>query len=436
MSGLRDRIQRLKGASSANAEPKTVAAEEREEALPSYSRVIDTDEGRFIMRERKFPYRYEHGLYRLGELDGMHTRLTRISKRFEALRSVESHHDLLFFDTETSGLGVGAGNVPFMLGVGFFTDDEFIVQQLFVRNPGEEYAMLSYFATLSARFTHLVTYNGRSFDWPVVQNRYVINRLPFDHARLEQLDLLYISRNLWKHSLESCRLSKVEEERLGITRHDDVPGSLAPMLYFQYLADKKIEPMEGVFQHNELDVLTLSTLTAHLGAILSGSIDWSRLVNEDLFRIGVWLTESDLVELGERAFQELLSRPAEEIVKYYAPLAMVYKKQRRYEEAVGLWEQAVAYSAAAGAVRGATLQSMQPLIELAMYHEHHSKEFSEALRYTEAAMDRLDRRLSLHKGTAKDRELKGELAHRRSRLLSKLNRRDPQEDDRQLSIPL
>src|SRR5690606_2166830 len=186
--------------------------------------------------------------------------------------------------------------------IGFFTDDEFVVQQLFVRNPGEEYAMLAYFAELASEYTHIVTYNGRSFDWPILQNRFVLNRIPFDGSELEQLDLLYISRNLWKHSLESCRLSKVEEERLGIRRVDDVSGALAPMIYFQYLADGNIEPLEGVFFHNELDVLTLATLASHLGAILNGDADWQRLEAEDLYRIGVWLTDSELPMLADEAF--------------------------------------------------------------------------------------------------------------------------------------
>ncbi len=437
MSGLRDRIQRLKGAGAAAGVPTAdapVAHEPPVEALPSYSHVVDTDEGRFIMRERRYPSSHTHGLYPLGELKGMHNRLTRVSKRFEALRSVASHEDLLFFDTETTGLGSGTGNVPFMLGLGFYEAEEFVVQQLFVRDPSEEYAMLHYLAQVCARYTHLVTYNGRSFDWPIVQNRFVLNRLPFDSGGLEQLDLLYISRNLWKHSLESCRLSKVEEERLGIVRHEDVPGAMAPMLYFQYLADRKIEPMEGVFEHNELDVLTLATLTTHMGFILSGDIDWSKLVDEDLFRIGLWLMNAELQSIGQEAIRELLRRPVQRIAKYYAPLGMLYKKQRTYEQAVSLWELAITYSSG-NKLQMAALQAIQPLVELAIYHEHTSRQLAEALRYTEEALARVDRRLALQSGTNKDRTLKQELKHRRNRLLGKLGHA-VQEDDGQLSLPL
>src|SRR5690606_25250317 len=125
----------------------------------------------------------------------------------------------------------------------------FVVQQLFVRDPGEEWAMLHYFKQLAANFSHLVTYNGKSFDWPLLANRYVLNRMAEGPAELEHLDLLYIARSLWKNSLDSCRLSRVEEARLGIMREGDVPGSLVPTLYFQYLTDGDFTPLEGVFRH-------------------------------------------------------------------------------------------------------------------------------------------------------------------------------------------
>ena len=420
MTGLRDRIQRLKGKSA--TEPELRQQEASVDAtLPSDSRFVDTEDGRFMMRERKYAYSHEHGLYALGDLARQHDRLTRVSKRFTGMKPVASHRELLFFDTETTGLGIGAGNVPFMLGIGFFTDDAFVVQQLFVRNPGEEAAMLAYFAELSSRFTHLVTYNGRSFDWPIVLNRFVINRIPFDGSALEQLDLLYISRNLWKHSLESCRLAKVEEERLGIHRVDDVSGALAPMIYFQYLADGNFEPLEGVFLHNEWDVLTLATLASHLGAILSGNVDYPRLATEDLFRIGVWLTDSDLHELAEHVFEALLARPEEVTLPYYGALAAIYKKQRRYEQAVSLWEKA-AQTAGTHTVRGISQSALQPLIELAVYHEHHSKQMDRALAYTEEALDRLTRRLALHLASEKERAAKQELEHRRARLHAKLSK--------------
>lgn len=391
-------------------------------ALPSFSRLADTEAGTFILRERRYPLSHEHGIYAFGNLIGRHGRLNRVSRRHAGMVPVSSHRGLLFFDTETTGLGVGAGNVPFMLGLGFYEENEFVVQQLFVRDPGEELAMLHYFGELAGRFTHLVTYNGKSFDWPVLANRYVMHRIPFDAGRLEHLDLLYIARNLWRNSLESCRLSRVEEERLGIRRSEDVPGSLAPVIYFQYLSDGDFGPMEGVFRHNEWDVMTLAILAAHLGAVLSGTADWGKLEAEDLYRTGKWLLESGLPDLAEQPFAALLERP-EEAAGYAAPLAMAYKKMRMYDRAVPLWEQAARQSLA-GARLAVTGKMIEPLIELAMYHEHHGKNWREALRWTDAALEVTERLVTLHarfrREADKTRQLQEELLHRRNRLLSKM----------------
>src|SRR5690606_8961715 len=127
--------------------------------------------------------------------------------------------------------------------------------------------------------------------------------------------------------------------RLGIMREGDVPGSLVPMIYFQYLADGDFAPLEDVFRHNEWDVLSLASLSAHLGALLSGDAEWDKLAAEDLYRAGLWLLESGLPDLAERPFGTLLGRPAE-ASGYAAGLAMAYKKMRRYDKAVPLWEQA------------------------------------------------------------------------------------------------
>lgn len=392
------------------------------EALPSFGRLEETEDGAFIVRERRYPLNYGHGLYVLADLSGRHVRLNRVSRRHAGIRPVAAVQDLLFFDAETTGLGVGAGNVPFLIGLGFYEGQAFVVRQLLVRDPGDEAAVLLHFRRFVRRFTHLVTYNGKSFDWPVLANRFVLHRIPPPEHRLEHLDLLPMSRNLWRRSLDSCRLSRVEEERLGIRREDDVPGHLAPVLYFQYLEDGDIGVLEPVFRHNEWDVLTLAALAIHLGAVLSGDAEWDRMEAEDLYRTGMWLLDSDLPDLAERPFAALLSRP-EEAARYAARLAMAYKRMRRYDKAVPLWEKA-AGPGTAGPRLAAGTESLEALVELAIYHEHRSGQLAEALRWTEEALDRVERLVSLHArmgGRADDaRTWKAELVRRRNRLLGKL----------------
>lgn len=424
--GLPDGARGMDAAGGSRDDAGSGLAAAGRSALPSRGRLVETEAGCFIMRERRYPLHHEHGFYALGDLAGRHGRLNRVARRHAGMPPVASHADLLFFDAETTGLGVGAGNVPFMIGLGFYENRAFVVRQLFVRDPGEEAAVLHYFSAFAARFTHLVTYNGKSFDWPVVANRYVLHRMPFD-GRLEHLDLLYIARHLWRNSLASCRLSRVEEERLGIRREEDVPGHLAPILYFQYLADGEIGPLEGVFRHNEWDVLTLAALAAHLGAVLAGEAEWDKMEAEELYRAGLWLQQSGLPDLAERPFGALLARP-EEADRYAARLAAAYKKMRRYDKAVPLWERAAGH-VRAGSRLAVTAQSLEPFVELAIYYEHHGRRPAEALRWTEEALDMVERLSFLHArqaafggGMAKVREWKAALAHRRCRLLGKLRK--------------
>jgi uncharacterized protein YprB with RNaseH-like and TPR domain len=416
MSNLHDRLQRLRSTSTTPSMEKKII----DISLPSNSQVVETEEGSFVMRECRYSFDHQHGHYSLGQLIEGYELLSRISKRFQTMKNVQSYQDLLFFDTETTGLGVGAGNVPFMIGYGYYTDTEFVSVQLFIRHPGEERAMLLYFNDFIQRFTHLVTYNGRTFDWPIVKNRYVMNRIPFTDGDLEQLDLLYISRNLWKNSIISCRLSNVEEQRLGIRRHNDVSGAFAPMIYFQYLADGDVGPLEGVFLHNELDVLTLATLAVHLGTILAGQLELTKVTTDDVFRIGVWLDQVELLELAEMAFAELMKRPADARRRYLLAIANIYKKKKRFEQAVPLWEE----TADIGRV-GQVMPSfhmLQPLIELAMYYEHQCKRYDQALDLVEEALNRAEKRQAIRRLSDKDRQLMEQLHKRRARLMTKVYR--------------
>jgi len=179
-----------------------------------------------------------------------------------------------------------------------------------------------------------------------------------------------------------------------------------------------------VFRHNETDVLTLVTLAAHLGAVLNGDADWDRMEAEDLYRTGLWLLDAELPDLAERPFAALLDRP-EESAGYAARLATAYKRMRRYDKAVPLWEQAAGL-VPPGAWLPVTEQSLEPFVELAIYHEHHSRQPDKALRWTEEALNRVERLLSLHArvhGNAdKARRWKAELDRRRMRLLGKLRK--------------
>src|SRR5690606_31514066 len=125
--------------------------------------------------------------------------------------------------------------------------DGFTVEQMFIRNPSEEAAMLHELRGKLEERDVLISYNGKCFDWPIIKNRYILNRVKDTGEDPYHLDFLYPSRSLWRNTLPSCRLSSVERERLGLSRIGDVPGALAPALYFQYLAEGDPVILEGVF---------------------------------------------------------------------------------------------------------------------------------------------------------------------------------------------
>lgn len=368
------------------------------------------DWGMFVMRRRVYPAAHRHGAYRLKELCGAAEPLSALasaggsakrggagqrrggsitmppalSERPES--AAVCHERLLFLDTETTGLGVGAGNVPFMVGIGFYERESFVVEQLFIRNPAEEAAMLEHLRLRLEERDILVSYNGKSFDWPILKNRFILNRQP-EAADPIHFDFLYPSRSLWRNTLPSCRLSSVERERLGLSRIDDVPGSLAPALYFQYLAENDPALVAGVFEHNEKDVLTLACLAVHFARLLAGGLPLKRMEPEELYRLALWLDKLGRAEAAEDAIGELLARDAEEAADYWLPAASFFKRRGRHQSAALLWERFVE-------LKRSRTASLEPYVELAMYYEHRVRDYDRALFYAEQAMERARSRLA------------------------------------------
>lgn len=400
MSGLRERLLRHKktepAASTAAAPP--VAHDEQDEQWALIGAAMAYNEkGAFVLRKRSYSDDFMHGRYALGQLAGQSDSLMSIllPGDVEAANGGLPYEQLLFLDTETTGLGIGAGNVPFMIGIGFYEAGQFIVEQMFIRNPAEELAMLHHLQHRLDCHPYLVSYNGKTFDWPIIKNRYVLNRMPSEPYIAGHLDFLYPSRSLWKHTLPSCRLGKVEEERLHVTRQEDVPGSLAPTLYFQYLAEKDIRIVQGVFDHNELDLLSLAGLSIHFSRVLAGRYQLAEMELEEQFRLGLWFHKLQLASYAEAVLEQLKARlllqdaSAETGDEHLLPLAQVYKQQRRYDDACELW---LSYVERKG--RRSTA-SVEPYVELSMHYEHREKRLTLALHYAEQALDKARQRKAL-----------------------------------------
>jgi uncharacterized protein YprB with RNaseH-like and TPR domain len=434
MSILQERLNRFRKTLAGIAKPEEQPFQESERSELQERRHASTSDdwldmdvtlmtnewGSFLNRKRTFSIQHKHGQYELAKLTGCVQELQSFHPSSEV-----GLEQLLFFDTETTGLGIGAGNVPFMIGIGYYEQEKFITEQFFIRNPAEELAMLRYFNTCLTRFSHVVSYNGRTFDWPIVHNRYVLNRLKLSNPDLLHLDFLYASRSFWKNTLPSCRLSKVEEERLGFSRLDDVPGSMAPTLYFQYLSEKRPSIMHGVFVHNEHDILSLAGLAIHFGLALRGELDYAAMETEELFRIGLWQDKMGKMELAEETFSRLLERPAAQSSTHWLLLAAFYKKKGQELKAVKLWSEYIALERNEFA-----FTSVEPFIELAMYYEHRKKDYQTAYNLADQAFQQVWKQASFlrmstqrgytHQRKSKPQELSEQLQKRLDRLRKKL----------------
>lgn len=415
MSGLKDRLRRLTGITGAEPSVSQCAREAEEETLQlsggeeadygeeelegDWQRLgaarIRNDSGAFIRRRQVYALRHRHGHYRLADLFQWAGELAAFHPEAAADREVDAS-SLLFFDTETTGLGHGAGNVPFMIGLGYWSPEGFVVEQMFIRNPAEELAMLAYLKPLLARFPYLVTYNGKSFDWPLLQNRFIMHRMKEGLAEPMHLDFLYASRSLWRNTLPTCKLGKVEETQLGFGRIDDVPGAMAPSLYFLYLSDQRPGTIAPVFQHNELDIVSLAGLAVLFAQVLAGGADWREKTPEEQLRLGLWLHRMGKEELAWTVLlhlKETAMKEEGEALELLRPLLLTlaahFKRLGAWEEATGLWLKAIAADRAGKTVADPVLE---PYIELAMHCEHRLKEPAEALLYAEEALHWAEKR--------------------------------------------
>ncbi len=247
--------ERVRLPASVRAEVRTASASAPGE-LPAEPR--DTAYGRIHVREHVLPPGHRHGLAEVRaalEADPADVAALALD---EGLASVDLTR-MLLLDTETTGLAGGTGTLPFVVGLAWFDGDALRVQQLLLRRPGEEGPILRHLEERLAASSCLVTYNGKTFDWPLLKSRFVMNRLPVPPA-LPHLDLLHCARRVFRHRSGGAKLVHLEEHVLGHVRVGDVPGGDIPELYFRYLRNGNGSLLTPVLEHNAQDMALLPAL--------------------------------------------------------------------------------------------------------------------------------------------------------------------------------
>ena len=319
-----------------------------------------------------------------------------------ALRGLD-YRGGLFFDTETTGLAGGTGTVAFLIGVGWFEGGAFITRQLFARDYGEERATLRDLHDLVSGKKFLVSFNGKAFDANLLAARFIMNRMPNPLAGLPHLDLLHSARRLLSHRLPDRRLGSLESVLIGFEREDDIPGSEIPQRYFDWLRRRDGRLMNGVFEHNRLDILSLAALAAGLAELIDPDgahtlcHPGDRLAAARLFLARGCQTEA------ARLLTSLAGCGCEETARDAArELSLLHKRGRHWPAAVAIWEE----------MANRDESDLFALIELAKWCEHQRGDFRRAL-------DLVERACSCEPSLPEDERAR--LAHRRERLKRKLS---------------
>lgn len=254
--------------------------------------------------------------------------------------------DGLFLDTETTGLSGGTGTVAFLIGCGWFDGNQFVTEQIFMRDFREERAALSCLAELAGERKFLITFNGKTFDIALLATRFIMNRLPDPLSVMPHLDLLHPSRRLLGHRLPNSRLGTIEEAVLKFSRDGDIPGSEIPQRYFDWLRYGDPRLMKDVFEHNRLDVVSMAALARHLTALVGPPGGREECTESDILATGRLFTDRGLTDAARCHLEALLQDCTEVPVAQEArkALSLIHKRSDQWEEAVPLWEAVLAES--------------------------------------------------------------------------------------------
>jgi uncharacterized protein YprB with RNaseH-like and TPR domain len=281
-----------------------------------------------------------------------------------------------FLDTETSGISGGTGTYAFLVGAARLIDGKFTLQQFFMRDPAEEPALLEGLANFLAPCEALVTFNGKSFDAPLLSTRYSMHRIPVPFKGYAHLDLLPLARRLWRDRLPSRALKYLEEHVLAFTRaSDEVPGYEIPWLYFDYLRTGDAGPLAGVFYHNAMDVVAMAALLTHISEMTSNPYDGRVQHGLDFIALGKLFEDLGHTEEAARLYERGLESGLNEADFGVAVkrISILQKKRGDVERALQLWQQA------------AEQGHIYAHIELAKYHEHKARDVKTSLKWTKSA---------------------------------------------------
>jgi len=283
---------------------------------------------------------------------------------------------VVFFDSETTGLAGGTGTIPFMLGFGFFSEETFQVKIFILLDLDREGEFLQAVAAFLRQggFSATVTFNGKAFDFPLLETRYILQRQRLPLLELPHLDFLFPARTIWKNTYESRKLGYLGEMLLGLSRSDDIDASAIPALYFSFLRSRAFSLIEPVMEHNAMDLVGLAAVVL-LGVLY---LDDHSLAGDEgeILGLGMLCERAGLLEKAEGLYQIAKEVSGRSDVHTLAlrRLSALMKKKKLYAEALELWLQL------------ADASDPQAQHEISVHYEHRERDYIMALSYVEKAL--------------------------------------------------
>lgn len=314
--------------------------------------------------------------------------LSEVFEAFQLWNETKEQHPIasngegvVFFDTETTGLK-GTGTYIFLIGQLKYINDQFELTQLVMADPSHETAFL-YASELWKPGHTFITYNGKSFDWPQLQTRWILNRALLPKLPVPwHIDLLHGSRRVWKDDLDQFKLTKIEEEKLGFKRIGDIPGHLAPIIYLDAVKSGNPTTLFKVLHHNKWDILSLLTLFVHSSKLLLQD-SYIETANTST-NIGKWFSDLKSFEKSQDQFEQITAHyNLKDAARAFYYVGFNYKRMKRTEDAYRSFEQSLPY-----------LSEKLKIIayeELAKIAEHHFKKYDVAQVFSENALSLIEK---------------------------------------------
>jgi len=338
--------------------------------------VVFTPYGSHFETEQFFAANHRHGSYEISDLASLAPDL--LSALSDGAIASSPPERWLFLDTETTGLAGGSGTYAFLVGVGSIGEEGFRVRQFFMRDYSEEASLLHALTEYISRFDVLITYNGRSYDQPLLETRYTMCRARHPFGRLEHLDLLFGARRLFRLRLENCRLVNLEDQVLGFEREGDIPGEMIPYCYFEYLRTRRAHRLPPILQHNVLDIVSLACLTGVIPEAFRDPGNVRARHGVDLLGLARWLQMSGRLEEAHKLLRRAVDMglPDQHLFGALYAAGLIEKKQGQLHAAVATFTD---LSLSPNPFR------VRAYEELARHYEHRERSFAMAVECVRAA---------------------------------------------------